>query len=247
MHLLPHFAKLALLLVLALASGHAWDQTKSGRFAVVLVIEEPLLRDLIEKHVQVFIEHTDALLTEERFFFLARNAPQEIATLLATDGYFGPRVEHRIEDDGKTLIAHYSVVPGPATTVATLTMQFTGAILRDEPASRTLREQLPKSWPLQQGSVLRSADWEKAKEILIRTLHAQRFPAARIADSSADVDPTRHVAVLRVDVDSGPEFFFGELEIIGLERFPSSIVTANNAIRPGTPYSEKALADFQAA
>jgi translocation and assembly module TamA len=51
---------------------------------------------------------------------------------------------------------------------------------------------------------------------------------------------------LSVAIDSGPEFFFGDLEISGLERFPESVVRANNPIRPGTPYSERALADFQA-
>ena len=245
-HLPRHLAKLAVILVLVLASGHAWDQAKNGRFAVVLVIEEPRLRTLIEKHVQVFAEHTDPLLTEERFLYLARNAPQEIEKLLATEGYFGPRVEHRIEQDAKALTAHFSVVAGPATTVSAFTLQFSGAILKDEPANRELREQLLKSWPLQQGSVLRSADWEKAKESLIRMLHASRFAAARIAASAADVNPPQHTATLRVEVDSGPEFFFGDLQIIGLERFPQSVVTAHNPIRPGTPYSEAALTEFQA-
>ena len=163
-HQLRIFTRLAAILILALASGHAWDQAKSSRYAVVLVMDEPVLRALIERHVQVFAEHTDPLLSEERFRYLSRVAVQEIEQLMATEGYFAPRVDYRIEEDAQTLTAHYAVTPGSPTTVASFTLQFRGAILEDTAGNRALREQLRKSWPLQQGTVLRSADWEKAKE-----------------------------------------------------------------------------------
>ena len=235
-----------MVLALSLASGHAWDQATVGRYAAALLMEEPLLRTLIEQHVQVFSEQSDPLLTEERFRYLARNGVQEIEQLLATEGYFAPRVEFRLLEDAKTLTAQYLVTPGTPTTVASFVLQFAGGILKDSAQNDALRKQLLKNWPLQRGTVLRSADWEKAKDSLVRALHASRFPAARIAHSAADVNSAQNIAALRIELDSGPEFTFGELEIVGLERFPLSVVTAYNTIRPGTPYDERALADFQA-
>ena len=235
-----------MVLALSLASGHAWDQATGGRYAAALLMEEPLLRTLIEQNVQVFSEQSDPLLTEERFRYLARNGVQEIEQLLATEGYFAPRVEFRLLEDPKTLTAQYLVTPGTPTTVASFVLQFAGGILKDSAQNDALRKQLLKNWPLQRGTVLRSADWEKAKDSLTRALHASRFPAARIAHSAADVNHAQNSATLRIELDSGPEFTFGELEIIGLERFPLSVVTAYNTIRPGTPYDERALADLQA-
>lgn len=246
MHPLRFLARLAALVALAFTSGHAWDQAAVGRYGVVLAIDEPLLRALIERHVQIFSEHTDPLLTEDRFRYLARIAVQEIGQLLATEGYFTPLVEHRIESADDKLTAYYAVTPGPPVVVSAFDLRFAGAIRAETAANRVLREQLIRSWPLAQGTVLRSADWEKAKDELLRVLHAERYAAAYIADSAAVVDPAQRSASLRIEIDSGPVFTFGELEVTGLEHFPRSVVAAHNPIRPGTPYSERALADFQA-
>ena len=212
---------------------------------MVLTLAEPQLRTLIERHSQIFAEHTDPSLSEERFRYLSRIAVQEIEQLLATEGYFKPQVEYRIEE-GPELTAHFSVSPGQPTRVASFDLRFAGAIGSDRPQDRALRDQLLAAWTLTQGTVFRSADWEKAKEGLLRELHAHRFPAARIADSTADVDPAKNLATLQVTLDSGPEFTFGTLAISGLEEYPESVIAAHNTIRPGTAYSERALADFQA-
>jgi len=97
------------------------------------------------------------------------------------EGYFSPRVDYRIEEDPKTLTAQLSVIPGAPTTVASFHAR-SSPVRSLETIARIAccATELLKSWPLQQGTVLRSAAWESAKEALIPRLHANRFGSRRI-------------------------------------------------------------------
>ena len=46
-------------------------------------------------------------------------------------------------------------------------------------------------------------------------------------------------------LDSGPEVHFGGLRIEGLKRYPATVITNLNQIRPGEEYSEAALQALQ--
>jgi translocation and assembly module TamA len=74
---------------------------------------------------------------------------------------------------------------------------------------------------------------------------SNRFPAARITRAQATIDAPARAADLAVEVDSGPEFRFGRLEVSGLQRYPPSVVENLNTIRAGTLYSQRALAELQ--
>jgi translocation and assembly module TamA len=91
----------------------------------------------------------------------------------------------------------------------------------------------------------RTADWEAAKRGMVRQIAQSRFPRAQLLDSSATVDPDTHRALLKVVIDSGPDARFGGLEIDGLKRYPASVITNLNQIRPGDEYNEAALQALQ--
>ena len=141
-------------------------------------------------------------------------------------------------------VAKLTVWPGEATRVASVDLQITGAIDQDPQRQQRLR-QAREAFGIQPGSVFRQAEWERAKQDAVHSLHHQRYAAARIVDSRADVDPDAHTARLSVHIDSGPPFRFGTVTVTGLERYPPSIVTNLNPIRPGSPYDENELLKFQ--
>ena len=87
--------------------------------------------------------------------------------------------------------------------------------------------------------------WSDGKAMLLRDLHSDSYPAARIVESLADVDPELHTVSLRVVTDSGPAFRFGDLQISGIKNLPEQIVTGLNPIKPGTRYKEEDLQEFQ--
>jgi translocation and assembly module TamA len=94
---------------------------------------------------------------------------------------------------------------------------------------------------LPQGEVFRQPAWTAAKDNAVATLAASPYAAARTTHTEAAIDPERRSADLVVDIDSGPPFRFGSLEITGLARYPQSLVRNFNTIRPGEPYSAREL------
>ena len=137
-----------------------------------------------------------------------------------------------------------TVWPGDPTRVAGVDLQIAGAIDQDPQRQQRLR-QARKAFGIQPGGVFRQAEWERAKQDTVHSLHHKLYAAARIVESRADVDPDTHSARLSVQIDSGPPFRFGTVTVTGLERYPPSIVTNLNPIRPGSPYDENELLKFQ--
>ena len=83
-----------------------------------------------------------------------------------------------------------------------------------------------------------------AKERALATLRASPYAAAKIVSSEADIDPDARTAELSIELESGPAFRFGDIEITGLTKYPPSIVRNYSPIEPGDPYSEAALEHF---
>ena len=210
----------------------------------VELLAPPELRPLLEPHLQIMRERDDPRLSGARFQFLARRVPDEVRDLLATEGYFSPTVEHSVErrDDGWRAVIR--VEPGEPSRIASLDLSFIGDFSTDETYDERAAA-LRRAWTLQPGMVFRDALWSQNKAGLLRGLQRERFPAARIVDSLADVDPEVYSVDLSVKIDSGPRFRFGKIEVSGMETLPEQVVTGLNRIKPGMPYREQDLEDLQ--
>ena len=84
--------------------------------------------------------------------------------------------------------------------------------------------------------------WSAAKAQAVATLTASPYAAAKIAQSEAFIDPERFAADLSVELESGPAFRFGPLEITGLSRYPESLVRNFSTVHAGEPYDDRELA-----
>jgi translocation and assembly module TamA len=79
----------------------------------------------------------------------------------------------------------------------------------------------------------------------VESLAADRFAGASLKRSRATIDPQTDSAVLEVELDSGPPFRFGEIQVRGLSRHPASIVRNLATFVPGDPFDERDLLQFQ--
>ncbi len=233
---------LPILVVLSFCGFSANSAAES--FEVDLVVPAAL-RPLLESHLEIIQESQDPKLYETRFRFLARSAVDEIRVLLATEGYFSPSIDQSVEAIETGWRARLTVEPGEASQVTTVKLEYQGAFADDDPAFQERSAALRRAWPLRTGMVFQDALWSDGKAKLIRDLQSKSYPAARIVESLAEVDPVQHTVSLRVVTDSGPAFRFGKLQITGIELLPERIITGLNPIRPGTLFDEEALHDFQ--
>lgn len=167
-----------------------------------------------------------------------RRMQREVARLLATEGYFSPRVVLRRHDDQLLL----AVEPGPRSLIGSVHIEIVGDL--DPERQRSLQ----RTWKLPAGQPFRQADWDEAKQALLAELLAVDYAAARLQDSRAEVDPEARRVELTVVAASGPRYRFGELQISGLKRYPEELVGRfNRSVKPGEPYREDKLLALQAA
>ena len=156
--------------------------------------------------------------------------------ILATEGYFAPKIEIESQDTALRL----RIDPGPRTLVEHVDIAVDG------PLTAESRAALIADWKLPAGQAFRQNDWNEAKQHLLATLLAERHAGARLIDSQAMIDPEVSRADLKVHYDAGPIYRFGELRVEGLKRYtPELIARYNREVTPGTPYSEARLGALQ--
>jgi translocation and assembly module TamA len=209
------------------------------------------LNTLLENNLDLVHYRGNARVDREQLRRLIRDAPEQVRTLVATAGYYAPTVSARLDEGSGGPTAVVTVAPGEPVLVGSVELVLNGfASTPDEeqdkgPAKPFDTNALKAGWSLKEGQQFRQGDWEAAKRNLLRDVVQTRYPRAQLTDSQATVDPDTHRAALRVVLDSGPEMRFGALRIEGLKRYPASIVTNLNQIKPGDYYSEAALQSYQ--
>lgn len=162
-----------------------------------------------------------------------------VSEILATEGYFSPVFDFTEVDNGDL---HLKLDPGPRTRIEAVDIVIDGAL------SPARRAELTADWRLPVGQPFRQEDWNDAKQQVLSQLLAGEHAAARLLDSSAEIDTARQRAELHVHYDAGPRYRFGELRIDGLHRYdPELVGRYNRSALPGEAYSEDRLNALQAS
>ena len=204
------------------------------------------VRALLQEHLDVYRYRgrpgVDAATLQR---LVARSAP-DAETLLATAGYFSPKVEAQSAPaaDGGASIVRINVTTGPVARVGAADIKITGAITAD-PAEAARIAQVSRRWRLQPGTPFRQSAWDEAKEALLREFVFDGYPAARLVNSSAEVDPESARVRIDITVDSGPLFRFGSTQIEGLKRYPRQLVANLQHFQAGQRYSREAVIRYQ--
>lgn len=200
---------------------------------------DALLKDNLEISRRL---STDALSAEE-VQRLVEIAPDQIRALLATEGYFSPAITHELDQQARPWQARFDITLGAATTIESVNIVFSGDITQNK---QPRAERLRSLWSLQVGDIFQQKAWDEAKNTLLKALLVRDYPAASITQSQARIDPASNSAALTLEVDSGPAFTFGTLQIAGLQRYARSMVEELNPIKAGEPYSQEKLNELQA-
>ncbi len=225
------------------AATDAPPATASATFRLDIVAPAPL-DALLLRHAE--LQRFSALpdLSPAELERLLLNAPADLRQLLATQGHFAPQITvRRIEAAQAPVTVRIEVEPGPLTHVTDWRVVLHGPV-RDDPTAAAQRAALQAGWTLSEGQVFTQQDWDAAKQTSLRALNRHRYPEARITHSLADIDPQQHQAHLLLELDSGPSYRFGELRVLGSERYePETIrrLVRLAGVEPGLDYDEGLL------
>ncbi len=234
----PFFNVLLMLAALCATQAHA---------LMVEVKVPDALKPMLMQHLETArAARLGEKLDAEEMARLQRQSELTARDLLATEGYFSPQVESAVEWMGDDWRVEYRIDPGVRTQVRHVALEFDGALKTRAGADR-LRKRIVSSFSLKEGMPFRQADWDAAKQAVLRPLLTDTYPTARVAASAARIDPATHSADLTLTLDSGPAFLYGVPVISGSQRYPESIARNLNPLKPGQPYRQQDLLDYQAA
>ena len=210
-----------------------------------VVIDAPSeFTDVLKNSVDLVRWQSYADMTGDLLDRLARDAVDQAREAVSTEGYFTPAIDVDVDRKTDPITVTLHVKPGPPTRISDVAIRVRGPAVDDGGAGAAAIAELERNWGLPKGAIFRQAAWDSAKVRAIATLVASPYAAARIVASEARIDPATHEGTLTVDLDSGPAFRVGRIEITGLERYSEELVRNYNTIKPGDPYSAAALDQY---
>ena len=239
-------AALAGLVMATVASAAEPPDAPEPALRFRVVIEAPkALKDLLEAGLDLVRWQKEERMTPSLLKRLVTEARTEAERAAAAEGYFSAQVATAIEQEEKVSVVRITVEPGARTMVSAVDVQFHGAIVQGGERNERRMAAVRREWRLRTGEPFRQADWEAAKRGAVVDLARELYAAAAIVASEARVDAESRTATLRVELDSGPPFRFGALQVSGPKRYPEKIVEHLYGIRPGDEYDATRLAVFQ--
>ena len=205
------------------------------------------VRELLEKHLELQRYRAVTDLESAELARLMVLAESNARNLLATMGYFSPDIritrEGGVNERPNIVVA---VEPGPTTTIGAVNLTFGGDIAQSSDAdAMAQRFQITRDWRLPAGQRFTQDGWSGAKTQALRELVARRYPAGKLGGSLADVDAESNSAKLSVNLDSGPLYRLGPLEVTGIERYDPVLVPRLARLKQGAVYDQKELVQAQ--
>jgi translocation and assembly module TamA len=206
----------------------------------------------LEKLLRTYMDLArDEATTRGELRRLVAAAPEQARSLLEAEGYFSAQIQVRLGDDvaGQPTQVDLTIEPGPQARIGSVQLVFEGELDsrlgRDDPKAKALVNQLNEQWALPKGAVFKQSQWATAKNSALALMRADGYPTATWSGTSASVDAQTQVATLFLVADSGPAFGYGSMKIDGLVHQPASAIENLAAFKPGEPYRERQLLDFQ--
>jgi translocation and assembly module TamA len=234
------WARLASLVWCACAPAYA---APAAKYAVEIVAPRALEK-VLQDNLDIVRWSKREDVTPGQVEQLYKTAPDQIAELLATEGYFSAHVEASFERQKQPELIRFVVDPGEPARIASIDLRVVGPVTTDAQASKRITE-ARAAFTFKVGDSFQQNVWKQGKDAVVHSLARRVYAAARVSSSRVQIHPETHSAQVQLEVDSGPPFTFGALKVNGLSRYAASIVTNLNPIRPGDPYDEDELVKFQ--
>ena len=236
-------SRLACAVMLLMGAPLAWaDNYKVN-------VEAPKeVKSILDTYLDIVRYRTREDIRDEYLDYLVDQTPEQVASLLATMGYFDVRTE--VTEDNKNSSVKDAEKPnitvkvtlGQRVVVDSAKLEVQGLIKEQDPKRVGTLE---FDWSLQEDEPFTQNEWSLSKTLLLRKIQSEAYAAARFVDTQAFIEPEKKTAKLSAKLDSGPYFTLGEIEATGLRRYPVKILNNVNVIKVGEAYNRNKLLNLQ--
>jgi translocation and assembly module TamA len=223
-------------LLLGLAATVAADELQYA----VTGIDEPLRANVLA-HIDTVQLGRQARLAEKDYPKVIADTEQRARRALRPYGYYKPRIASRIEKRGDDkLLLTLDIRRGPPVKVAEAHIEIVG----DGATLETLRDWRAR-WPLPKGARLDQTYWAQEKVQAIEIAEANGYLSAAFSEQAIELDLVDDTAVLRLTLDTGPRFSFGDVDY-GQHALKPDVLESIPRFRKGEPYSARLINEFRA-
>ncbi|MEA5445053.1 autotransporter assembly complex family protein [Gammaproteobacteria bacterium AB-CW1] len=235
---LARSASLCLLLTLLLALAAAPAQAQSVRIEIEGLEGQPELRENVLANLSLQRYRDDAM-GEPRLRRLHGRATGEVRRALRPFGHYQAEVESELRQENDRWIAVYRIEPGPRVQVESVEARVEGDGEDDRAFQRVL-----ETLPIRAGQPLNHQHYDQARNRLLEVASRHGYLEARWLERSLMVDPVGGTARVRLIMETGPRFRFGETRI-EQDILDDAFVQRYVPFSPGDHYDEQKLVQLQ--
>ncbi len=168
-----------------------------------------------------------------------KRAPDEIAEILQTFGFYEPRIESSLELVDEFWRARYQVDPGPPATISEVNIQISGAGA-DHPPLLELKDE----FPLHIGDRFQHGAYEQAKRDFLRRALRDGFLDAELTTHRVELDRRARTANIHLHLETGERYYFGAITV-EQDAFEADFIQKFITLREGEPYSSDDILEQQ--
>jgi len=173
---------------------------------------------------------------ETLFEQFQKRVPDAVEEALRPFGYYSPEVRLRTQPEGGGYRLSVFVKPGKQVVVISADVKVEGP-----GAGEAQLRKAVEAWPLKRGSVLLSAEYEKAKTNLQAQARALGYVDADFPVHVIDVYKSAGAADIRLTLATGERYYFGAVTLSDAPRYPDVFVRRYLMFKAGDVFSDSRL------
>ena len=241
----PDGITLLCLFALLLLSRAAWsangeDTTPAPVNVEISGIEDPLLAN-VRAFLDILKPQAQGKVSPIEVHRLFRSAPEQIRRALQPFGYYQPRIHSNLERQDDSWLARFQIDKGPATHLSKVHIEVVGPG-KDNPQVTTALNEIR----IKAGQQLNQSAYKVAKDALANATYAAGYLDNHYTSHTLRVEPARASAQIDLVLDTGPRYYFGQVDI-QQDILNPDFVQRFVHIRPGEPFNTDQLLNLQLA
>jgi translocation and assembly module TamA len=193
----------------------------------------------VRAHISLLQRQDEEELSDRWVRLLHEDAAREIRRALEPFGYYNVEVRSELEQEDGRWLASYTIERGEPVRISSLDLKYTG----DGADMPKLVKKLDK-FRLKVGDRLNHERYENAKARLIRSAENLGYVRAQAVDPEVLVDPKANTAAIKLTIDTGPRYFYGDVSF-EQDFLDPALLERTVSLRPGDPYDLRDVITFQ--
>jgi outer membrane protein insertion porin family len=170
-----------------------------------------------------------------------------LITFYQTEGFLNAKIDTVIlktDEKHKSVALTIKIAEGQPVIVRHVRYQFLADHAGDGEAARAPFEAIRPKMTLREGHRYRDQALQTDREMMIRAFNDAGYPYMQV-HPEPHLERTANAVDITFNLDTGPQCFFGEVEVIGNQHTPASIIQKQLAFQRGQLFSQELIQKSQ--